>query len=185
MSVDSFRTRILKLVPILAKYQVPLHVPARAKVINELKMRRALLSVEVVQQNLMGCFACKAGDLGMAIVIDQYWDRILNDDEVKAVTLHELGHVCMGHLINPLSDPEGSCKQEMEADAFAVSLGANPKALMSAMLKICEGGGRRAVKNGFSDHSWGTEAKMLLLADRARVINHPEVTKRFKALSSM
>lgn len=65
---------------------------------------------------------------------------VLNSIEVKAVAVHELCHVILGHMeINPLLN-ERSISDEVDADSCAVNSGVDSNALVSAISKLAPEG---------------------------------------------
>ena len=65
---------------------------------------------------------------------------VLNSIEVKAVAVHELCHVILGHIeTNPLLQ-ERSIRKEKDADNCAVNSGIDPNTLVSAIRKLAPEG---------------------------------------------
>ncbi len=101
-------------------------------------------------------FAFAAGITGKRIYFSTGMERLLSPDEMKAALLHEAGHLVMNHPAKRLftrSIIEGlfmlpfrrelwkSIKDlsEYAADEYAVTNGADPGALASAMVKVARG----------------------------------------------
>lgn len=78
------------------------------------------------------------------IFINPEFSKLLNDDELHAVLLHEKGHIELGHTENPflnsLSSPtlnkeQAEIERESAADFYAIRNGAKHRALLSALIK--------------------------------------------------
>jgi Zn-dependent protease with chaperone function len=126
-------------------------------------------------------FAFAAGITGKRIYFSTGMESLLSPYEMKAALLHEAGHLVMNHPAKRLftrSILEGlfmlpfrkemwkSIKDlsEFAADEYAVTNGADPRALASAMVKVAKGfnSAEMAAAPGFSDYLVSRRVRALL-----------------------
>lgn len=117
------------------------------------------------------------------VFLDTELGRILTQEEISAVILHEIGHISCKHFLDfdawvaagkPLMSTTAA--QEMEADAYAVTMGANPELLVSAIRKLADLHARRTIgKKGIAGY-------FLRKVHLIRRFTSHELTTRFSAL---
>jgi Zn-dependent peptidase ImmA (M78 family) len=70
------------------------------------------------------------------VFIGKNLEEKLSPNQLYAAIAHELGHYEFRHCFKPPRDMSERLTQEMEADQFAISLGADPESLLEVIALI-------------------------------------------------
>lgn len=96
---------------------------------------------------MAGIFYAYNPDQTVSIGVSQDVTDILNDDEIRALVLHELGHVHNEDYRKAVADQAwlDNSAAEVAADRYAIDCGVDPKVLWEAVVKITAFAVRRVI----------------------------------------